>query len=281
MRFGSRPAGTVHQDGRRAGEIFLVSVPAQPCFNALQRIRQGGDHGTLPGSIRMPFMCYPPSCTMLEAELFQLVVVDALRDFDAGEVLRWNASDRAERTSSAAKALPGRTRCCPERRCCSPGGRPCRNSNSGRAGACRRQSPAPVWKYRWRCRLPLCSWQQAARRSARTAIRARFLMCSSSAFIFCVHFLVKPPILGGMIGAMGLSNSIILAARRCWRTGGLFRIVRTGGRLSTSLRSIRSRANVYLSSMAAAEPMADGRRKAVRALVAQPPGTHLGRAGCQ
>ena len=33
--------------------------------------------------------------------------------------------------------------------------------------------------------------------------------------------------------------------------------------------------------MAAAEPMADGRRKAVRALVAQPPGTHLGRAGCQ
>ena len=33
--------------------------------------------------------------------------------------------------------------------------------------------------------------------------------------------------------------------------------------------------------MAAAEPMADGRRKAVRALVAQPPGTHFGRAGCQ
>ena len=32
--------------------------------------------------------------------------------------------------------------------------------------------------------------------------------------------------------------------------------------------------------MAAAEPMADGRRKAVRALVAQPPGTHLRRAGC-
>ena len=44
---------------------------------------------------------------------------------------------------------------------------------------------------------------------------------------------------------------------------------------------------VLVSSMAAAEPiadaepMADGRRKAVRALVAQPPGTHLRRAGCQ
>ena len=75
---------------------------------------------------------------------------------------------------------------------------------------------------------------------------------------------------------------IILAARRCWRTGGLFSYS-AYRRQAVHLAAVDTfpRKCVLVSSMAAAEPMADGRRKAVRALVAQPPGTHLRRAGCQ
>ena len=43
---------------------------------------------------------------MSEAELFQLVVVDALRDFDAGEVLPLECIGQGGKNFQRAKALP-------------------------------------------------------------------------------------------------------------------------------------------------------------------------------
>ena len=81
---------------------------------------------------------------------------------------------------------------------------------------------------------------------------------------------------------MGLVIPSSLAARRCWRTGGLFAFV--GYRWqAVHLAAVDALTDkgVLVSLMAAAKPMADSRREAVRVLVAQPPGAQLGCAGRQ
>ena len=77
---------------------------------------------------------------------------------------------------------------------------------------------------------------------------------------------------------IGLVIPSSLAARRWWRTGGLFAFV-AYLRQAVHLAALDAfpRKCVLVSWMSAAEPMADGGRKAVRAFVTQPPGAHLRR----